>query len=117
MGRWVASSSDLSTKTEWRIEGNQWHMYLRFEPGVPYADAELVVLAIRHSQLLNRLPTDNSPLKLRPYLPVVDPTDISFMEVCGTEPRTYNVHTGKSKASCEILTVKIKDGKVELHQL
>ena len=102
-GRWIARSSDLQKQEEWIIEDNGWKLYLPFGAGVPFEDAEIIVLAIRHDQLINRLSTDT---------PKIDPNTISLVAPRGKEPRTYEVHTGKGMG--HYLIVRIADRKVEL---
>ena len=101
---------------EWRIEDGQWQMYIRFEGDVPHQDAEFVIRAIRHGQLVNCLPKTIGSIKLTwDEHPVIDLLDIEFMERHHNDPRTYDLQTGKGAASGQIYTIKINNDKVELH--
>lgn len=67
----------------------------------------MIVLAIRHGQIVNRLSTTV-------VLPDgIDASTISAIVLDGTEPRTYRVYIGHLAGT--VLTVRIVDGKVELH--
>jgi hypothetical protein len=113
-GRWIARNTDLLKREEWRIEDNEWHLYLRFGPGVSFEDAELAVLAIRHGQLINRLPTADNQRESDAKVPMIDPSAISYIVAHGSDAHTYDLYTGSG--SGRILTIKIVDGKVELHE-
>jgi len=108
-GRWEASSLDIERQEAWAIEDGDWQFTVPVELGVPYADVEQIVLAIRRQQLINRLPTSIGPLRLNPVMPEIDPTEITWIRktVSG-----YEVRTGRANGI--ILGVRIVNGTVEL---
>jgi hypothetical protein len=112
VGRWFAYSAQLETRREWKIEEDRWVKYLSFGDGVSYKDAELIVLAIKHGQLVNRLP-ENS---ISSQLPRIDPMKIISVRVKTGAARTFEVWTSEG-GSGKIYLVKIDDGKAELHEI
>ncbi len=84
-GRWSAYTTELEKRREWRIQADQWVKYVPFGDGVSYEHAELIVLAIKHSQLVNWLAGNAVPL------PGSD-----------NRPRRYNLNTSQGKCCTDI---------------
>jgi hypothetical protein len=112
-GRWIGSKTELSTEESWRVADGNWFVDMRLGPGVPYADAERIVLAIRHHVLVNRLPSSVGPLKLDTTMPAINANDIQSIVRSSSAPGRYEVRTGA--ASGTLLHVMVRDGQVELH--
>jgi hypothetical protein len=109
VGRWFANGTDLETRREWRIEEGQWVRYVPFGDGVSYEDAELIILAIRHHQVVNQL-------RGNVEVPTIDPAEISSIRVKSEVGRTFEVGCSKG-GSGEIYVIKIDDHIVELHEI
>jgi hypothetical protein len=92
VGRWFAYSSGLETRREWRIEEDQRVKYVPFGDGVSYEDAELIILAIKHRQLVNRLPENVAPPQISP----IDPADITLIRVKTDAVGTFEVWSSVS---------------------
>lgn len=112
VGRWFAYSTDLETRREWRIEEDQWVRYVPFGNGVSYEDAELIILAIKHDQLVKRLPDDAVSFGV----PAIDPADITSIQVRANEANTFEVGSSKG-GSGKIYVIKIIGHSVELHEI
>lgn len=112
VGRWLAYSTELDTRREWKIEEDQWVKYVPFGDGVSYEDAELIILAIKHRQLVNRLAGNVSPLQV----PTIDPADITSIQVKANAVRTFEVASSKG-GSGEIYVIRINDHNVELYEV
>jgi hypothetical protein len=110
--RWFAYSAELNTRREWKIEEDQWVKYVPFGDGVSYKDAELIILAIKHGQLVNRLPI----LFAAPQVPSIDPAEITSIQVKTNATATFEVWSSKG-GSGEIYVIKINDHMVELHEI
>jgi hypothetical protein len=110
VGRWQASPADLEQREAWRIQDGDWHLDVPVETGLPYADAEQIVLAIRRGQLVDRLPTSIGPLTLNAAMPEIDLTEITRINktVSG-----YEVRTGR--ATGFVLRLRITGSAVELY--
>ena len=117
-GRWFANSTQFETRREWKIEEEGWVKFVPVGDGVPYEDAELIILAIKHHQLLNRLPANTVPLQI----PEIDPMEITSIRVPTNAARIY-VQTNAARtyevesstgASGKIYDIKISDRSVEL---
>ena len=111
-GRWSAYTTELEKRREWRIPEDQWVKYVPFGDGVSCEDAELIVLAIKHRQLVNRLAENAAPLQL----PTIDPAEITSIQVKSNAVRTFEVGCSKG-GSGEIYVITINDHIVELHQV
>jgi len=109
VGKWFANSTDLETRREWKVEENEWVKYVPFGDGVSYEDAELILLAIKHSQLVNRLPDNTVPLQI----PTIDPMDITSIQVKTNASRTFEIRSSQG-GSGEIYVVRINGLIVEL---
>jgi len=116
-GRWLAGSSgSLLTLRQWSIQEDGWHVDVQFDPPVSYKDAELIVLAIRHGRLLNRLPPSAMDAeKSICKIPNINVDTIQRIHMDPRDPGAYWVYT-RSGATNVLLTVKIVEGKVELHE-
>ncbi len=112
MGRWVAVSSDLGKREEWRIKDGEWHVDVFLEQDVPYKDAELIILAIRRAELMNRLSESMGPIKLNTNMPQIDPSSVGSIKKNPSGVRDYELQTGRGAGL--ILHVRIIDGHVEL---
>jgi hypothetical protein len=110
VGRWFASNAGLRTWRQWKIEEGQWVKYVAFEDGVSYEDAELIMLAIKHRQLVNRLPHNVVPLQI----PAIDPGEITSIRVKTDADRTFEVWSSVG-GSGDVYLLKINAGRVELH--
>ena len=105
VGRWFADSTGLKTRREWKIEEDHWVKYVPFGDGVSYEDAEIIILAIKHRQVVNR-----SPEKI---LPTIETMDIASIQVKASADRTFEVRTSKG-GSGEIYVIRLNDHDVEL---
>ena len=116
-GRWAAQRTELRVEENWIIEDNGWRLYVHLSPDapfdVPFEDAELIVLAIRHDELINRLPVESDPFSPNSIFPKIDPSSITFM-IRSKGLRTYDVYTGTGRG--EVFTIKVVNGKAELHR-
>ena len=106
VGRWLAYSTELDTRREWKIEEDQWVRYVPFGDGVSYEDAELIILAIKHRQLVNQLAGNLQ-------VPTIDPADIASIKVKANAVRTFEVGSSKG-GSGEIYVIRINNRSVEL---
>lgn len=111
-GRWSAYTTELEKRREWRIEEDEWVKYVPFGDGVSYEDAELIILAIKHRQLVNRLAENVAHLQV----PAIDPAEITSIQVKSNAVRTFEVGSSKG-GSGEIYVITIKDHSVELHEV
>lgn len=116
-GRWATQRSDFTRREKWIIEDDGWRLYVHLPQDppfdVPFEDAEMIVLAIRHDELLNYLPAQSDPFNPNPsyIFPEIDPNSITFM-IRSRGLRTYDVYTGTGRG--EVFTIKIVNGKAEL---
>ena len=92
-GRWIGSRAELSVEESWRISDGSWFIDLRLGPGVPYGDAERIILAIRRRALVNRVPSFIGPLRLDTVMPSIDATEVRSIGK-GKEPGRYVVCDG-----------------------
>ena len=111
-GRWSAYTSEIEKRREWKIQEDQWVKYVPFGDGVSYEDAELIVLAIKHHQLANRLAQNGAPLQA----PAIDPAEITSIQVKSNAVRTFEVGCSTG-GSGDIYVITINDHSVELHQV
>jgi hypothetical protein len=109
VGRWLAYKTELDTRREWKIEEDQWVKYVPFGEGVSYDDAELIILAIKHRQLVNQLAGNLQ-------VPTIDPGDITSIQVKANATRTFEVFSSKG-GSGEIYSITINDHNVELREV
>jgi hypothetical protein len=109
VGRWFAERTELEARREWKVEEDQWVKYVPFVDGVSYEDAELIILAIKHRQLVNRLPQNRVPLQI----PTIEPMDITSIQVKTNADRTFAVESSKG-GSGEIYVIRINNRSVEL---
>jgi hypothetical protein len=112
VGRWSAYTTELETRREWRIQEDRWVKYVPFGDGVSYEDAELIALAIKHHQLVNRLAGNVSPFQVQ----TIDPADITSIQVKANAVRTFEVGSSKG-GSGEIYVIRLNDHSVELHEV
>lgn len=112
VGRWSAYTTELETRREWKVQEDQWLKYVPFGDGVSYEDAELIVLAIKHHQLVNRLAETLSPVQG----PTIDAADITSIQVKANAPRTFEVRSSKG-GSGEIYVIAVNGRSVELHEV
>lgn len=108
--RWQASVRDLKRREAWSIQDGDWHADVPVEPGIPFGDVEQIVLAIRHRQLVNRLPTSVGSIKLNTAMPEIDAAEITCIE---KDSSGYEIRTGR--ASGLILRVRIVGANVEIY--
>jgi hypothetical protein len=80
-----------------------------FGDGVSYEDAELIILAIKHRQLVNQLAGNLQ-------VPIIDPADITSIQVKANAAKTFEVFCSKG-GSGEIYVIRINDHNVELHEV
>jgi hypothetical protein len=113
VGRWIALSSDLEKREEWRFRDKEWHIDIPLGPEVPYGDAELIVFTIRRGQLINRLPESKGPLNSSSKLPDIKADTITAIKKGSNGIRTYQVRTGQ--AGGFLLNVRIVGSGVELY--
>jgi hypothetical protein len=112
VGRWTALRPELGKYEEWRIRDKEWHIDIHLGAGVPFNDAELIVLAIRRGELKNRLSQPTCELNSNSSLKQINADRISRIEKGWQGERSYKVTTGY--AGGFILSVEISDSGVEL---
>jgi hypothetical protein len=115
--RWISSKISIERRNEWRIEEGDWHVDILVEANIPYKPVDLIVLAIRHKELINKLSTSVGPIKLNTEIPNVDPMEILKISKIDSPDEQYEVltHDRGEAGSGLTLRVKIVEGKVELH--
>ncbi len=106
--RWITSRNDLWRARQWRVQENGWHVDVRFDgTDLTYPETELIVLAIRHQRLVNRLRPTMAPA---PKIPVFDANAIYQMYFSNDSGiRMYYVCLGRV-----MVEVRIVAGTVEL---
>jgi hypothetical protein len=109
VGRWLAYSVELDTRREWKIEEDPWIKYVAFGDGVSYEDAKLIILAIRHHQVVSRL-TGNAEV------PTIDPAEITSIRVKSGAGKTFEI-TSSTGGSGETYVVKVNQNLVELEEV
>ena len=109
VGRWSAYSTELELRREWRIQEDQWVKYVPFGNGVSYEDAELILLAIKHHQLVNRLAWSRE-------VPTINPADVTSIQLKSNTVRTFEIACSAG-GSGEIYVIRINDHSVELLQV
>ena len=105
VGRWFANTTDLETRKEWRIEEDQWIKYVPFGEGVSYEDAETIILAIKHREVVSRSAEN--------VLPQIDTMNISSIRVKASVDRTFEVTTWND-GSGDIYLIRLNGSGVEL---
>ena len=110
-GRWIAYGSSLEKREAWRVRDGEWRVDVGFY-GVPYAETERIVLAIRQRVLVSRLPSAIGPLILDTTIPDIDAGTVTYIARSATESGRYPVHTARG-----VLNVAIAEDRVELHDL
>jgi hypothetical protein len=127
-GNWVAAlftgnptlfTGNPKRRELWRIRDEDWHVDIHLGEGVPYDDAVMVVHAIRQKQLVDRRPPPEPSSPIR----YIDPSRIIGISRSDapTISRQYQVTESRSAwgplrgGGGEELTVRIRDGRVELH--
>jgi hypothetical protein len=113
-GQWRGSHAELSTEEEWRIADGDWFIDIRLGDRVVYDDAKRIVLAIRNSSVVNRLPSSIGPLKLDTTMPQINASEIRSITV-DTSKDMYQVMTGR--AAGVVYSIRIRDETVELHNV
>ena len=91
--RWY-SDERLREHEKWRIRDGDWHIDIDLQPGIPYSDAEQVVVAIHRGELVNRLRRSLGPIKLNPVMPPVNASSITQITKAGSEDDEYEVWIG-----------------------
>lgn len=112
VGRWSAYATEIETRREWKIEDQGWVQFVPFEDGVPYEDAALIVLTIKHRQLVNRLPRADALSQL----PSIDVGEITSIRVKANDAKAFEVWTSIGGAG-DVYVVKINGSTVELHEI
>jgi hypothetical protein len=113
VGRWMASKAAVDRREAWRIDDDGWGKDVSVEAGVPFADAERIVLAIRRKQMVNRVPVASvGPLKLNRSLPDINPDDITYIKAFDADSKAYEVTIGIGGGFT--LRLKIVGSEVEL---
>jgi hypothetical protein len=127
-GNWVAAlftgnptlfTGNPRRRELWRIHDGDWHVDIHLGEDVPYDDAVMVVHAIRQKQLVDRRPPPEPSLPIR----YIDPSRIRGIGRSDalTILRQYEVTESRSawgeyrRGGGQLLTVRIRDGRVELH--
>jgi hypothetical protein len=113
IGRWTTLSARLEKHEEWRIRDNQWYLDVSLGAEVPYSDAELIALAIRRGELVNRLSVSDGPLNSNSNLADINPNSITAVQKASTGIRTYQVRTGQERGF--MLDLRVLGGSVELY--
>ena len=118
-GNWIAFLGEFNPRRRelWRIRDGDWHIDITLGPNVPYDDAVSIVHAIRQKQLVDRRPPSREKSSEIRY---VDPSALRSVQTTRNVdsrgvpiPREYEITTGE--AGGDWLTVRIRDGVVELH--
>ena len=112
-GRWAVNGADVSRRELWRVRDGTCHVDVDVAPGISYADAESIVLAIRRATIINRLRTSVGSLKLRAEMPEIDAASISSITKAATAAQEYEVRTGVKTGLW--LRVRVVNDTVELH--
>jgi len=108
VGRWLANTPRPWVEERWRVRDGDWHVDIDLDEGVPYRDAERIVLAIHRKELVNRLPE-------RTTLPDIDAGAItSIQKRNGTSASEYRVTFGTG-ARGVVFDVRLADSRVELY--
>ena len=107
VGRWIANTAQPWSDERWRIHDGDWSIDVQLDEGVPYRDAERIVLAIRRGQLINRLPDGSKPAQVD----AEQITSIQKRNVSGTE---YRVTVGLGRRGT-VLDVRVAEARVELN--
>ena len=117
-GNWYAAlhTTNPRRRERWRIHDADWHIDIHLGEDVPYDDAVMVVHAIRQKQLVDR----RQPPELSSPIRYIDPSGIISIgrSDARTIPRQYQVTEGTAGlrgGGGQLLTVRIRDGRVELH--
>jgi hypothetical protein len=113
VGRWAVNGADVSRRELWRVRDGAWHVDVHVAPGISYADAESIVLAIRRATMINRLPTSVGSLKLGTEMPEIDAASISTITKAATAAQDYELRTGVNTGLW--LRVRVVNDTVELH--
>jgi hypothetical protein len=82
--------------------------YVLYGDGVSYEDAELIILAVKHQQLVNRLSQG--------VMPTIDSMDITSIRVETTADRTFEVGNSQG-GSGEIYVIRINGRLAELLEI
>jgi hypothetical protein len=115
--RWY-SDDRLRERENWRIRDRDWHIDIDLQLGIPYGDAQQVVVAIHRGELVNRLRRSLGPIKLNPVMPTVNANNITRITKGGSDDHEYDVWIGGGGVGGgRRLHVRIREGKVELHGL
>jgi hypothetical protein len=119
-GNWIAFLGELNPRRRelWRIRDGDWHIDIALGAAVPYDDAVSIVHAIRRKQLVDRRPPSREASS---EIRDLDPSAIRSVQTAKTLDshgvpvlREYEITTGETGG--DWLTVRIRDGVVELHQ-
>jgi len=106
VGRWMANTSSPWIEMRSRIHDGDWHIDLELDEGVPYRDAERIVLALRHKTLVNRVPGSQRA--------DIDPALItSIQKPTGKPEGEYTVSAGSGSRGV-VFSIAIVDDRVEL---
>lgn len=101
-------------RTGIRPEDGDWRA--RISPQVPPPDAQLLVSAVRNSDIINKLPraTSGPRVGIAAPMPFIDPSQVTSINLDPTADgrRVYIVMTGCSRGG--VFRLAIVDGKAEL---
>lgn len=99
--------------SQWRIEDGSWFVDLLLDPDVPYADAQRIVLAIRHGTLVNRLPeVSNNGAMVRPPVQLDNRGQVSSIRRDG--PESFEVSYWLGDYLEYAMKVRLSEGQVLL---
>ncbi|HKE82177.1 MAG TPA: hypothetical protein VKB50_00415 [Vicinamibacterales bacterium] len=106
VGRWMANTSRPWIEERSRIHDGDWHIDLELDDGVPYRDAERIVLAVRRKTLVNRVPGSQRA--------DIDPDLITSIQKPTGKPAGEYIVTAGSGSRGVVFSIAIVDDRVEL---
>jgi hypothetical protein len=113
VGRWIANTDRPWIDERWRVRDGDWHLDVTLDDDVPYRDAERIVLAIRHKEVIDRLPEHAQGTRAEPE---IDADSITSIQKRGGRGRTeYWLASGAGVRAAR-LSIAIVDGRVELYE-
>jgi hypothetical protein len=107
-------SGAIRTEEAWRIADGGWFIDVRLSDGVEFDAAQRIVLAIRHHQIVNRLPTVSIGREVHPEVPAINLDKVWSIGRSRSYPDAYEVQTSYDGTG-EVFTFRLNGGAVEIH--